>query len=291
LIVSCLFYSLPASQAQTYGENVDGRWRSILGLQKGDGPYQWFAYPADNFGVMTFYAPSSGKPLTDADRICATWTCIGVGPSAIPTDESRFTSVKGFANSSLRSSFELTNDKQGRAAMTLLLSNLFKVLGIDGPVSLSRTVTFDLRVSQVYMRSIDLPKFQEFLKSNDLVRDAANHGELTCIGADIVARGLKLMIEIDPKQDPSINAQLTQAMGKLGREGMPEVKISNPWQGGYLVQFPGFLVLATQMERWPNPGATAGNRSSSNRQRLTASASTVPLPRMVPQIFQVSPRK
>jgi hypothetical protein len=289
--IAALFLSLtcsaPRARAQSYGETLNSHWRSILQIQKQDGPYRWFGVPADNFGVMTTYARPAGKQLSDSDRICATWTCIGVDPSRIPTDEFRFTTVKGFADSGMRSTFELANDKEGRAVSSLLLSNVFRTLAIDGPVSLSKSVRVDLRVADVYRRSLNVLKFQDYLKT---AADSPMHnywesGQLSYIGADIIARGLKLTINIAAAKDPLIHQQLRQAMAMLGNDGTG-VRVSSHWQDEYVVDFPGYVVLATQLHREWNPSRTPSQSTLNNRQSLAAN-DTVPRPQQDPQTLRV----
>jgi hypothetical protein len=290
VIVVCLLSLAPLAHAQSYGETLSSRWRSILQIQKQDGPYRWFGVPTDNFGVMTTYARPSGKQLTDADRICATWTCIGVESAMIPTDESRFTTVKGFADSRMRSTFELANDKDGRAVTTLLLSNLFRTLAIDGPVSLSKSVKFDLRADEVYRRSLNVPKFQDYLKtaSDSPMHNYWESGQLSYIGADIIARGLTLTISVAAVKDPLIHAQLIQAMARLGTDGTG-VRVSSHWKDEYLIQFPGFLVLATQLHHEWNPSGAHGGGSPIAERQLLAATETVPRPQLDPLTLHVLP--
>lgn len=288
LVVLCsLCCCTRISPAQNYGEKLDSRWRGILGLREADGAYRWFGYPANSFGVMTLYSAPSGKQLTDADRICATWTCLGVDPARIPSDEFPFTTVNGFADTRLRSPFELANNKEGRAAVSLLLSNLFRALEVDGPVNLSKTVTFDLRASQVYRRSINPARFRSFLESpsNPRVRNAWNSGQLTYIGSDVVARGLRLTINVDPATDPAIDAQFTRAIAKLGRDGASGVLLHRAWHGTYVVQFSEFVVLATQMRHQSPPRTNPGIESAT---RFQASTSTVPIPNLDPTTLRVT---
>lgn len=289
VLVFCLASWIPAAHAQSYGDTLSSRWRSILQIHKQDGPYRWFGVPADNFGVMTTYARPAGKDLTDADRICATWTCIGVDSARIPTDEIRFTTVKGFADSGRRSAFELTNDKEGRAVSALLLSNLFRTLAIDGTVTISRSARLDLRADEVYRRYLNVLKFQNYLKT---AADSPMHnywesGQLSYIGADIIARGLKLTLNVAAGKDPLLHRQLSQAMARLGTDGTG-VRVSSHWNDEYVVEFPGYLVLATQLHREWNP-SRAPSKSTLASQQFLASSETVPRPQEDPQTLRVLP--
>jgi len=295
-IVLCLICCARTSLAQTYGQALNRQWRSILGIPASDGAYQWFAYPADNFGVATSYASPAGRPLTDADRLCATWTCLGVNPSRIPTDEFRFISVQGFADSSLSSPFELVNDKQARDAAALLFSNLFNALALDGTVKLSRNAICDLRAVQVYRRSINMGRFQDYMESTpgppatDPMRSAWNTGQLTIIAADIVARDLQLTFNVNSEKDPSINARLARAMAKLGRSGLSGVRLTTYWPGEYMLEFQGFTVLATQLRYQSKPGPRLGDGPSAPgpQHQLLVSTSTVPIPSAGPATLRVT---
>lgn len=290
LVALCSIGCIHASQAQSYGEKLDVHWRSILGLEAQDGAYRWFGYPTANFGVMTLYRAPLGRQLTDADRICATWTCIGVDPAKIPTDEYPFTTVKGFAAVGLRSPLELAHHRQGRTAIDLLLSNLLHALSVDGVVDLPETATIDLRASEIYTRTLNLPRFRDFLESSPdpRIQDARSNGELTYIAADIVARGLELTIDAD--QDPQLAAQLTQAIARLGRNDSSGIRLSHLWRQTYVVKFPEFVVLATQMRHVaaPRRGVAVRPGSASPPLQLQSSAAMAPVPGVDPKTLQAS---
>jgi hypothetical protein len=292
LLLSVIFSS-SASRSQTYGQTLSRQWRNTLGLHSSDGAFRWFAYPTDNFGVITSYLAPAGRPLTDADRICATWTCLGFDPSKVPADEVPFTTVAGIADSELTSSFELINDQQGRTAATLLLANLFSALAIDGPVTISKEDSFDLRAVQVFRRSLNLSKFQDYLASAPPcpIRGAWRSGGLTYIAADIVARDLQLTIAVDPRTDPQLVAQISRAMAKLGRDGISGIRISSPWAGGYVVQFNGFMVLAAQLRHQPGSVLSPedGHSAASWRHPFVASDPTIPVPHMDPATLRITP--
>lgn len=288
-IVICSLCCIHTSRAQSYGEKLDGHWRTILGLHNDDGAYRWLSYPTGNFGVMTLYRAAPHRQMTDADRICATWTCLGIDPAKIPLDESPFTTVNGFANVSLRSSFELANNQAGRAAINLFLSNLFRSLSVDGAVNVSKPVTFDLRAGEVYQRTLNLPKFQAFLESSPdpLIQNSQDGGELTYIGSDIVARGLELTI--DTENDPLLAAHLTQAIAKLGRDDPSGISISLLWRETYVVQFPEFVVLATQLRHQLafHPHRAHRLDSATRQTQFKASASSAPMPNVDPKTLRV----
>jgi hypothetical protein len=268
------------SWAQKSGEKIDGHWRRVLGLHLQDGAYTWSGYPNGNFGAMTLYRAPSGKQLTDVDRVCATWTCIGVDPGNIPADEFRFTTIEGFANTRVGLPFELANDKAGTAAIDLLLSNLFHALAMEETANISKPVTFDLRAVEVYRRTLNLPRFREFLQSSPdpLLRDARIDGKLTFIGADIVARGLELTI--DAGNDPRLAAQLTQAIARLGHDHPSGVRLSHLWRQTYVVHFPEFVVLATQLRHQPapNPRLAKETEIASRQAQFKSSTSNAPMP-------------
>jgi hypothetical protein len=293
VVLLSVIFSSSASRSQTYGQTLSRQWRNTLGLHSSDGAFRWFAYPTDNFGIITSYLAPAGRPLTDADRICATWTCLGFDPSKIPADESRYTTAAGIADSKLTASFELANDKQGRAAATLLLANLFNALAIDGPVTISEDVRFDLRAVQVFRRSLNPAKFQDYLASAPAspIRDVWRSGRLTYIAADLLARDLQLTLEVDPRTDPQLAAQISRAMAKLGRDGISSIRISSPWAGGYVVQFSGFMVLAAQLRHQPGSVLSPedGHSAASWRHPFVASDPTIPVPHMDPATLRITP--
>jgi hypothetical protein len=287
---------VPAAQAQNYGQELNSQWKSILGIQRQDGPYQWFGYPVDNFGVITTYGPPSGRHLEDSDRVCATWSCIGVNASQIPADIVNFTTVNGYADSGQGPTIHLTNKSQGKAAISLLLSNLFDALTLDASANLSKGVTVDLAADGVYKRSVNMQKFQDYINtrpSNDLIKVMWNSGQLTYIGADIVAHNIKITLTIDVERNASINAKLSQALGKLGSGSTAGITLSSSGTGQYVVQYPGFVVLATQLHHQFKPGElfNSGSGVSEEQQKFLASTSSVPKPKVDPKTLQVTAGK
>lgn len=278
-------------QAQDYGQELSNQWRRILSIQRQEGSFQWFAYPVDNFGVLTTYQPPSGKELTDSDRVCATWTCIGVDPSKIPTDVVQFTTVDGYADSGQGMAIHLTNNKQGKAAISLLLNNLFKALTLNASVNLSKGVTVDLVADGIYKRSVNMQRFQDYISSgpNGIVKTLWIGGQLTYIGADIVAHNVKITLTVDVQKDASIAAQLNQAMGKLGSGSTTGVTLSSSGSGQYVVQYPGFLVLATQLHHEWKPGLLFASEADvkNGEQQFLKSTSSVPVPQVDPTTLRL----
>lgn len=284
LCLAAIALCVPASHAQNYGQEVSKEWQSILGIQKQEGAYEWFGYPVDNFGVLTTYQPPSGKQLTDADRYCATWTCIGVDPSRIPTDVVQYTTVNGYADAGQGPQIHLTNDKQGKAAISLLLSNLLKALTLNGSVNFSKNVTVDLTADGVYKRSVNVQKFQDYINSKpqSILAQIWASGQLVYIGADIVAHNVKITLAVDVEKGASLNAQLGQAMGKLGVGSTAGVTISTSGKGQYVIQYPGFVVLATQIHREWKPGMLMSSEPDVEAQKAQFIKATSSLP--VPEV-------
>ncbi len=56
--------------------------------------YTFSSYPTDNFGLATAYDPARGKPMSDENFLCATWSCLGQRPEA---DTQANLTVGGFA--------------------------------------------------------------------------------------------------------------------------------------------------------------------------------------------------
>jgi hypothetical protein len=272
---------------QNYGDELNTEWQSILGIKKQDGPYQWFGYPVDNFGVLTVYGPPSGKHLTDSDRLCATWTCIGVDASKIPADVVLYTTVNGYASSGQGPSIHLTNDKKSKGAVTLLLSNFFSALTLTGSANLSKDAAFDLTADGAYKRSVNVQKFQDYISSladKELLKQIWNSGQFVYIGSDIVAHNLKITLTLNTQKDAGINAKLTQAMANVGGGSTAGATVSSSGTGKYIVEYPGFVVLATQLHHEWKPGALfAGGADIEDKKReFLASTSTVPTPKVDP---------
>src|SRR5690242_18319441 len=98
LPILCFTVIVSAHAANNYGKELTKEYRQAFDIKKDDGQYRWFGYAVDNFGVLTSYDPANGKSWKDSDRICATWTCIGVKEKDIPTDETLRVNINNFAD-------------------------------------------------------------------------------------------------------------------------------------------------------------------------------------------------
>jgi hypothetical protein len=287
LVVMGSLVSSPALNAQKYGQEVSKQWKDLLSLPKSAGDYTWFAYPVDNFGVITSYgAPANGKQLVDSDRICATCSCIGIEDAQIPTDDEKFISVSGFADKAKGSSIHLTNDKNGKAAISLVLSNLLSAVGVNGDVNLSKDVTVDLTADAIYERSINKVNLTKYLDANKdgLLYTFWHSGTLTYIGADIVAHNITITLTLDTNKSVALDASLAKAIGQFGSGTKANVNVSSTAKGSYTVKYPGFLILATQIHHQFGPGALFGaDKDEANKeQKLEDATSNTPQPEVNP---------
>jgi hypothetical protein len=285
------FLAVSPSYAQNYGAELTRQWQQILDISKSEGKYQWFGYPVDNFGVLTSYAPPTKRHLTDSDRICATWSCVGVDPAHIPTDVLNYTTVNGFADSGQGPQLNLTNSKQSKEAVSLLLSNLLSALTINAGVNLSKQATVTLTADGVYKRSVNHDKFAKYIKTapDSELKAVFAQGTLAYIGADIVAHNLKVNLSLDVEKDASVNVQLMQAIGALGKGSNVGLTLSSGGKGQYVLAYPGFVVLATQMHQQWKPGnlLTSTQGAEQAKQQFMAATSNVPKPEIDPATLKV----
>jgi len=269
----------PALKAQNYGQKLNHQWKQILSLPKSAGDYQWFGYPVDNFGVITMYGPPAGSKLTDSDRLCATWSCMGI--DKIPTDDSAFITVNGYADAGKGPAIHLTSDRNGKIAVSLILSNLLAAIGINASASISNDVTVDLTADAIYRRSVDQLKLTHYISNtptNGLLYTFWHSGQLSFIGADVVAQNVVITLTVNPSRSVDLNAALSKAIGQVGSGSKAEVDISSSAKDTYTIKFPGFLILATQLHHQFGPGLLFGSTHENPNAQLEQATRTTPKP-------------
>jgi len=247
-------------KAENYGEKLTKNWQKIFGIDpKKDGEYRWFAYPVDNFGVLTSYDPPTTRAWIDSDRICATWSCIESKP---PDDIVTRISVNGFADPGEGGPVTLDEKTQKKFGLGLLLPGLADLFKIGGKLDWSKGVKIVMKMEKGYKRSINRDRYNTFVaerSSNKTLKSAHLNGRLAYVAADILVEGISAEITVDKKVNAGVDAALTKAAGIAPKDASLKFEWSSSTDGVYklLVKHP--VVLAVQIRRQERGGVlTAG---------------------------------
>jgi len=239
--------------AQQFGRTMNQQWKDFLGLPRESGDYTWFGYPVDNFGVITVYGPPArANHLADSDRLCATWSCLGISAAQIPSDDTLYITVRGNADSGKGPQVHIENNNETKALASLLISNLLSVLKIDGAVTFSRSSKVTINIGAVYKRSINHLQFDPI--ANDQkgrLYDYFHNSDNSYIGADIVLHDVQMKIELTSNSDARAKATLDKVQGPFGADSNAGGQVTKTGDSSYLLSFSKFLVLATQRRQVP----------------------------------------
>lgn len=270
--------------AQNYGELLDGAWKKTLGISEGDNDYHWFGYPVDNFGVLTVYMPASnGKNLRDVDRLCATWSCIGLkDPAAWPKDDDHWLSANGYVSEGCGPAPVLTQDQQKKLTVSVLIPNLLSMLNLSGKANVNKHVQIRLTADALCKRSVDRDTFGKYIDSPDnknaTLKAVFDSGTLIYVGADVVVRNLKVNFIVDQQKNADASAALSQAASML-KGASASAQLDDQASGTYTLTAPKFLVLAVQTKAQWKPGMLFGAVNEGDAQTRDMQNSTRLLPR------------
>jgi hypothetical protein len=245
-----------AHAANNYGKELTKEYRQAFDIKKDDGQYRWFGYAVDNFGVLTSYDPANSKSWKDSDRICATWTCIGVKQQDIPSDHTLRLNINNFADVGGGGAVTLDDTKKRSIVFSVILPQLASLLKLNGSVDWSKNVTTKMTFKNAYKRSINRDAFRKYLEKSDnkTLVDAFTAGRLSYIAADIVIEDVDVDMKIDGKLNASADATLTQAASIVSKDSSASLKIGTSGNGEYKIHIPGFVILAVQTRSQPGAG-------------------------------------
>lgn len=252
MLLCCLLLS---SCGDNYGKILADTWKRVFDLS---GNYQWSGYPVDNFGVGTAYDPPKGKQWSDGDRLCASWTCIGVKPESIPTDLEVRLTLNGFADKGSGGSVTLSEKQKKELGLNLLLPGLANVLNLTAKLDWSKGVNIDFSFGKAYKRSLIRKRMTDLinhLPATDPMKGAFDRGILVMITADLVVDSMHATIEVDTKLNPEVEAKLKgKAEELLGSGASAGFKFNRTTTGKYTLDITQPVVLAVLPRTQPAPG-------------------------------------
>jgi len=253
-----LFLASSGASAQNYGKEVSKTWKQVLEIKKQDGEYRWSGYPVDNFGLATFYDPPDPKKgWKDSDRICATWTCLGLKDN-VPTNETDRLGLNGYAEVGKGSDVSLTTEQQKKLGIGLVLPSLAQVLKLNAALNWQKGVTTTLKLGPVAKRSVDRDKLRQFISSSDnknqTLKDAFAAGRLSYIAADIVATSIDLTIAVDKKANNSVALELDKAAAALPKGASLKWEMTSDGKGNYHLVTTHPVIIAVQTRAQPGGG-------------------------------------
>lgn len=243
---------------ENYGKVLDSRWRNVFGLKASDGPYRWFGYPVDNFGIATFYDPPAGQDWKDSDRICASWSCLELQDKLANMNVDDRLNVGGYADIGTGPSITLDETAKSQLGISVILPGLANLLNINAGVDWSKGITTTLSIGKAIKRSINRDKVRDFIEhhsTNQTLKNDYTNGRLAYVAADIVAQDIDVTIKVDKKLNASADAKLTQLAGSVFPKDS-EIKVNGGpnTEGTYHITIKSPVVLAVQTRTQPSGG-------------------------------------
>lgn len=272
-----LFITLLIVGCDDRGDVINKAWRETLGISKQDGPYRWFPYPVDNFGVCTFYDPPSNRNYIDSDRICATWSCLGLDPATLSDDERM--SVSGYADIGGGGLVAMTDEQSRELAGKLSIPLLSKLAEVGFSAEYSKQIEITLTIQKAYKRSVNREKLRlavEASKNKTLI-DAFNRGGLVYIAADIVATGVTLSLTSNKSVATDVNAKLGEALDVISKDASLGFELMNKSETSGTLTIPHPVILGVQARKQPQNLVLAAepiSRRQPDNRRVPVSVNT-----------------
>ena len=259
-----------SSCTDQHGKAIGDSWRKTLGIAKEDGPYRWFAYPVDNFGVATFYDPPKGKNWIDSDRICATWSCLGIANPAGLSEDQRL-KAGGFADYGGGGQVSLTGKQSKELAFNLAIPLVKKLVALNGDLSFARDIEPTVTIERAYKRSVDRFKLQEQIaKSNNrLLVDGFAAGRLAYVAADVVGVGISLTLKTKSTVKPEVRAKLAEAVDALSKDTALGMTYSKTDEFTTVLKIAGPVILGVQTRSQPAGGTLSGPSATGEALAVT----------------------
>lgn len=241
-----------------YGDMMRNAFKAALGEDFKE--YQFRSYPVDNFGVLTMYDGA----YDPSNYLCATWSCIGVGPDQIPTDAKALMNVNGNVDPSKGGNINLTTDQQQTVGVNVVVPQILGMLDVNAGVDWKKHVKVQLVATGGHQRFVIAQKLADYLNglsANDVRRRAYKNGTLTVVISDLVVDSMTVTIDLDSTLAATLDAKLSQALqGKtgtvIGKDAEVSFKVNSATAGHYEFQTVSAVIVAMLPKIEPKPPAT-----------------------------------
>lgn len=215
--------------------------------------YAWLDYPIDDFGVASAYR-GYGASTQDGGFLCATFDCVG---APMPTEPAKWLPVitprepGGYASVGCGGAVTATLQQLEEASGRTVLSSILKSLSFSASASSEKAKTVQLKFDEACVRKLKQGLYESAIatRPNDTLGLAKAYGEgnLVVIVADVVVKGLYIVVQPDVKMKAAMEAELkgvasktltgpagVQAQVSASEKGTFELRLARPIIVGYL---------------------------------------------------------
>lgn len=246
LLFVCLLMA-GTSLAQGYNKKTIKSIEKALG--KDVRKFKFFSYPTDNFGIATSYKGQDN----DLQRICATWSCIGIDYTKIPKGKD-WLNVNGFADVGAGGKeISLKEKVKNDLSISTVLPKIYNVLNVEGGFDKSTIINTDLKIGKVFKRSLNVDKLRkEFsTSSNQTLKEVFDDGGLAYVVSDIVIESMSVTIKINSTAAAKIDAKLEGLTSKMISDASVSVGFKKERDGEYTFVFDNPVIVARISKRQP----------------------------------------
>ncbi|MDO8777611.1 MAG: hypothetical protein Q7K57_54630 [Burkholderiaceae bacterium] len=235
--------------------------------------YQGLSYPTNSFGVATSYnSPESGKPVSDADFVCATWKCLGIDSSSSePKDQKAqlVVSVGGVEYAQIGSggSITLSSDEASQYAFTAMLPKIEGVLNLGGGLDAKSVTKVELQMGRATKRFLGKPDFIAYLNgvsspgpTKQALQTAFSQGGLSVVVADVVLDSIVATITTSSELGSKIDAKLGGVASAVFSDAETSFKVTKANASTYKVETTGPVVAMRLIKKQPGQGALAEDK-------------------------------
>lgn len=236
--------------AQSYNKIMSKAIKKAIGSDlKG---YQVFSYPTDNFGLITSYEFG----VSDVNFLCDMWNCIGFKNP--PSEKSEWLSLNNFAAIGSGGSIELSETKQQKVALNVILPKIYDIVGVDGGLSAEKTTDITITIGKAYLRKLRRDEIVNYINNSgdsSSIKKAYNNGNLVLIIGDCIIEDLTVTVKVDnataAKLDSKIGNSATSAVFK---DVSLTVNVEKNVTGSYTFKVEHPIIYARLAKKQPSAG-------------------------------------
>jgi hypothetical protein len=235
--------------------------------------YRFFSYPTNNFGVGTAYdVRGVNEQPSDDNYICTPTTpsCLDISqPINSPqTAQKADLTLGGIAAVGEGGTITLSHDEETNVTANLLLPKIYNLLQLGAGTDVKHGVTTNLVIDEATVRKLDRNETESRIKAlpdTNKVKQAFGNGSLAIVIGDVMISAMRVSICVDTAVNPSLNASLSSAVGKvLGDPAKLQVGVTKDDKGCYSLEVAKPVIVAALAAKQHRKGVLMGEARRQN---------------------------
>jgi len=252
-----------SAKAQNYNKIMGKAIKKAIGDDlKG---YQVFSYPTNNFGLITSYEGT----VSDYNFLCDMWNCIGVdNPTNVTEDWLR---LNDFAAIGVGGTINLTESKQKKVAIKVVLPKIYDIVGISGGLKKEKTSEISINIGKAYLRKLRRDPIVTYINGLDgsaAMKRAYNNGTLVLAVADCVLEDLAVTVKVDDQTEAELDAKIgisgTSSATKIFQDASLSVEVAKNTNGTFSFKVSHPVIFARLIRHQPSGGTLSKNEDFSD---------------------------